>query len=161
MSDRPTFDVGSWDAALTIVRQLVPEAMVTIPKEAEPTLPEGVSVRRSNVPWSIHKGAWRVYREDRPGDHLQIREYPDRWTVELDQHNPHYRPLRHVAVDTTDYTRNAARHPIGTASDVLVFGPVRSAQLAAGVATSAALAPITMLDTVLGRVVDSLERAEE
>lgn len=160
MPARPTFDVRSWDAALAIVRHLAPGALVTIPKAAEPTLPEGLSVRRSNVPWSIHKGAWHVYREDQPGAHVQIREYPDRWTVEQDLHNPHYRPLRHLAADTPEYARHAVRTPIGTTTDLLVFGPVRSVQLVTQLATTAALTPVTALDDVLDIVVDSLESSE-
>lgn len=87
MGSRPSFEVDSWDAAVTLLRHVVPDAIVTVPKATEPTLPTDLPLRRSDVPWSIHKGARRIYRETRPGIHLQIREYSDRWTAELDDYS--------------------------------------------------------------------------
>lgn len=150
MESRPRFDVDSWDAARAIVEYVVPDALVTVSKGGEPTLPRDLSMRRSNVPWSIHKGAWRVYRDDRPGEHLQIREYDDHWTVELDHHNPHYRPLRHVAVDTPTYIREAVGDPFGTTTDLVAFGPLRTAQFT----TTAALTPVRVVDDLLTTVID-------
>lgn len=160
MDDRPAYEVQSWASALAVVRHLSPEALVTVPKDAEPTLPDDPAVRRSNVPWSIHKGARRVYREDRPGDHVQIREYADRWTVERDSYNPHYRPVRHVAADTPAYTRYAVTHPVGTTADLFMWGPLRTAQMTGQFATTAALKPLVTVDDLLGRVVDSVDRVE-
>lgn len=137
MAPRPTFEVDSWDAALALVRHVVPDAEVTVSRLAEPILPPGLPVRRSSVPWSVHKGARRVYREDRPGEHVQIREYPDRWTVELDSFNPHYRPVRHVVLDTGPYTREALTHPVRTTTDALLYGPIRTVQFGVQIATNA------------------------
>lgn len=134
MAPRPTFEVDSWDAALALVRHDVPGAEVAVSKRAEPILPPELPVRRSNVPWSVHKGARRVYREDRPGEHVQIREYPDRWTVQLDSSNPHYRPVRHVVLDTGPYARTVFANPLGTTSDALLYGPVRTLQFSAQLA---------------------------
>jgi hypothetical protein len=153
MGARPTYDVDAWDVALTLLRHIDPEAVVTVPKTAEPTLPPEPSFRRSNVPWSIHKGAHRVYREDCPGSHLQVREYGDHWTVERDQHNPHYRPVRHVLTDTAAYRGRAVTHPVETTVGLLAFGPVRTAQFLGQVATTAALTPVTTLDRLVSTAV--------
>lgn len=91
--------VEGWDEALLTVRQLEYGETVTVPKSAEPALPATLDVRLSNFPWSIHDGAFRVYREDTPGEHVQIREYPDRYEVSLDRYNPHYRPFGHARSD--------------------------------------------------------------
>jgi hypothetical protein len=122
-------EVESWPAALAVVRHVRTDGEVRVPKWAEPELPD-IPIHRANVPFSVHKGAWRVYREDEPGAHVQIREYRDHWTVELDRHNPRYRPVRHVAADTRAYTRDRAGHPVETAFGLFVFGPLRGLQLA-------------------------------
>ena len=132
----PTLEVESWPAALAVVRYALPDGEVTVPKWAEPSLPD-LPLRRANVPFSVHKGAWRVYREDERGPHVQIREYADHWTVELDRHNPRYRPVRHLAVDTPDYTREAVAHPVRSAFALFVFGPLRGVQLAEQLTTTA------------------------
>lgn len=149
MAPRPTFEVDSWDVALALVRHVMPDADVTVPKRAEPILPRGLSVRRSDVPWSVHKGARRVYREDRPGEHVQIREYPDRWTVQLDSFNPHYRPVRHVAVDTREYTREAALHPLRTTSGLLLYSPIRALQLGSQISTDSTALLVSILERLL------------
>lgn len=137
MGPRPSFQVSSWDVAVTLLRYVVPEAIVTISKVDEPILPDDLSLRRSDVPWSIHKGARHVYRENQLGRHVQIREFDDRWTLELDNYNPHYQPVRHIALDTPRYTFDALTHPIQTTSGILLFGPVRGIQLAGQLATDA------------------------
>jgi hypothetical protein len=143
---RPTLEAESWPAALATVRYALPDGEVTVPKWAEPSLPD-IPLRRANVPLSVHKGAWRVYREDERGPHVQIREYADHWTVELDRHNPRYRPVRHLAVDTPEYTREAVSHPVRSLFGLFVFGPLRGLQLAEQVTT-----------TVLGSLVEGLQR---
>ncbi|CAI48382.1 uncharacterized protein NP_0582A [Natronomonas pharaonis DSM 2160] len=95
--ETPTVD--DWGEAVTLARSLGHDGRVRVPKAAEPTLPESVSLRHSNFPWSIHRGAVAVYRESERGDHLQIREYPACWEVSVDSYNPHYRPVSHAAVD--------------------------------------------------------------
>ena len=91
--------VDDWNEAVTLARSLDADAEVRLPKAAAPTLPADLDLRRSNFPWSIHKGAVAVYREREPGAHLQIREYPAVWVVTTDSYNPRYRPLGHAAVD--------------------------------------------------------------
>jgi hypothetical protein len=95
--DDPT--AANWDEAIGLARTLGYDADLRVPKSSEPALPASLSLRRSNFPWSIHKGATAVYRETERGDHLQIREYPRVWTVSRDHYNPHYRPVGHAAVD--------------------------------------------------------------
>lgn len=155
MGSRPTFETDSWEVALALVRYVRPDAEVTVPKQAEPALPEGVAVRRSNVPWSIHKGAQRVYREDRPGAHVQIREYDDRWTVERDQFNPHYRPVEHLLADTQNYSIGAITSPVQTTTDLLFFGPPRGIQLVDQLTVDVASTAVSTLEWWLDTLVES------
>lgn len=90
---------ADWGGAVALARSLAPDGSVSLPKAAEPALPADLDLRPSNFPWSIHKGAVAVYREAERGEHLQVREYPDRWVVTTDSHNPRYRPAAHAAVD--------------------------------------------------------------
>jgi len=90
---------GDWDEAILLARSLDDDAEVRLSKTVAPTLPPELSVRSSNFPWSIHKGAVAVYREDERGRHLQIREYPGSWVVSTDSYHPRYRPLKHATVD--------------------------------------------------------------
>ena len=96
-----TYTAEGWEEALAVAKHLGPEASVAVPKSVEPSLPPDVELRNSNFPWSIHKGARRVYREDSPGEHLQVREYLDRWTVAVDHFNPHHRPIGHARNDVS------------------------------------------------------------
>ena len=153
MGGQQALEVDSWETALAIVRYVLPDAEVTVPKRAEPLLPEDLPLRRSNVPWSIHKGARRVYREDRPGAHVQIREYDDHWTVQRDRYNPHYRPVRHVALDTPVYTTEAITDPIGTTVDLLLYTPVRSLQLADQLTTDGVSTVASVLELGLAPLV--------
>jgi len=89
----------SWGQAIALARQVGYQSRVVVPKTVEPALPSYLDARPSNFPWSIHEGATRVYREDTPGEHLQIREFPDRWEVSLDRSNPHHRPISHARRD--------------------------------------------------------------
>ena len=109
--------VDTWGQALAVVRGLDYGTTVRVPKTAEPTLPQTVDLRASNFPWSIHKGAVRVYREDTPGEHVQIREYPYHWTVQRDRSNPHYRPVSHASTDVPAMTAavGLASFPVFTA----------------------------------------------
>lgn len=135
----------SWDEALVLLEQLGCGTHVTVSKADEPALPPGLRLRRSNVPWSVHKGATAVYRQDTPGTHVQIRDYADRWVVELDNHNPRYRPARHVAVDTREYVRTVVSQPLWSLTGVTLFTPVRSVQFAEEMATLAAGTPLSLL----------------
>ncbi|WP_254839012.1 hypothetical protein [Natronomonas marina] len=90
---------GDWDEAITLARSLEEGEEVRLSKSVEPALPADIDLRRSNFPWSIHKGATAVYRERERGRHLQIREYPAAWVVSTDSYNPRYRPIGHATVD--------------------------------------------------------------
>lgn len=90
---------GDWDEAIALARSLDPEPEVRLSKAVAPSLPADLDVRRSNFPWSIHKGAVAVYRERERGEHIQIREYPASWVVTTDTYNPRSRPLGHATVD--------------------------------------------------------------
>lgn len=72
---------------------------IVVPRAAEPALPETMSLRRSPPPMSLRKGATTVYRQDERGEHYQIREYEDHWTVAFQSHNPHAAPLQHLLTD--------------------------------------------------------------
>lgn len=98
----------SWQSAFAKAREQGYSAEVEIPKSAERSLPWNLDIRKSPPPFSLPMGAKRVYRDDKRGDHFQIREYEDRWTVDLDRFNPHYAPVRHAAADATQYTALAA-----------------------------------------------------
>ena len=58
---------GDWDEAILLARSLDDDAEVRLSKTVAPALPPELSVRSSNFPWSIHKGAVAVYREDERG----------------------------------------------------------------------------------------------
>jgi len=54
---------------------------------------------------SIEAGAEAVYRDQRETDSFQIREYEDKWTIELDRHNPETgNAIAHAVYDATKYT---------------------------------------------------------
>lgn len=98
----------SWQLAFAKARELGYSAEISVPKRAERSLPRNMNIRKSPPPFSLPKGAKAVYREDQRGDHFQIREYEDHWTVDLDRFNPHYAPARHAMADATQYTALAA-----------------------------------------------------
>ena len=122
--------LNSWGQAIAAIRGFDYGATIRVPKVAEPTLPQSVDLRLSNFPWSIHKGATRVYRENTPGDHLQIREYPDHWTVQRDRSNPHYRPVSHARGDipATTAAVSVATFPVFTALSSLELAGQLTAQ---------------------------------
>jgi hypothetical protein len=133
MGQSPTVD--TWEQALLTIRLLGHTGHVTVPKAAEPGLPDTVTLRLSNFPWSIHRGATRVYREDNPGEHVQIREYQSHWTVSLDRYNPHYRPLRHSRTDV----------PATALASVPIAGAIRSLLLAERMSSRAIELPCSVL----------------
>jgi hypothetical protein len=145
---------ATWTDAVFLLRQLGPGTKVEVSKADEPSLPADLNLRRSNVPWSVHKGARAVYREDTPGEHVQLREFPDRWTLELDRHNPRYRPARHVAADTTDYTIAALSDPFWTLTGFTLYTPVRSIQFAEEMTALAVETPVS----ILGRGIEAARK---
>ncbi|WP_247009335.1 hypothetical protein [Halorientalis litorea] len=121
-----TYTAEGWEEALAVVKHLGPGASVAVPKSTEPSLPPDLELRSSNFPWSIHKGARRVYREDSPGEHLQIREYLDRWTVAVDNFNPHHRPIGHARNDVST----------GAVATLPLFATVQTVRVAGQLTTS-------------------------
>ena len=74
---------------------------VTVPKAAVGPLPS----RFEPSPLSLSLGANAVYRDDRPTDSFQVRAYEDRYTVQLDRHNPDDgSAVRHAFTDAAAYT---------------------------------------------------------
>lgn len=122
-----TYEATGWEEALARARQLGHEHRVVVSKAAEPGLPESVDLRASSFPWSIHAGAMRVYREDSPGEHLQIREFRDRWAVSLDRVNPHYKPFGHARNDV----------PAASLASLPLFAATQSVRLAGGLSAAA------------------------
>ncbi|WP_424017254.1 hypothetical protein ACOZ4N_15410 [Halorientalis pallida] len=122
-----TYEAAGWDEALARARQVGHGNRVVVSKAAEPSLPETVDLRPSNFPWSIHSGALRVYREDSPGEHLQLKEYRDRWVVSLDRVNPHYQPFGHARNDV----------PAASLVSLPLFAATQSVRLAGGLSAAA------------------------
>lgn len=76
---------------------------------------EKITVSKSSVPntlpsrfyesaLSIKLGAKAVYREDKKEYSVQIREYSDKYVLQLDRHNPKYNAVGHAVVDAPGYT---------------------------------------------------------
>lgn len=68
----------------------------------------GIPTNFESSSLSLHFGAKAVYREDRARDSLQLREYDDHYTLQLDRYNPEYRPVAHAIADAPEYTIGAA-----------------------------------------------------
>lgn len=97
-------EARSWPAARRRARELRYNTEIAVPKRAEPSLPPDLDLSTSEFPYSMFKGAQSVCREDTSGEHFHIREYGDRWTIELDRSNPHYSPVTHALTDASEYT---------------------------------------------------------
>jgi hypothetical protein len=93
-----------WKKHLNKVRRMDYGEKLEIPKSQAPRhLP--ANFEQSDL--SIHLGAKEVYREDRPEESIQLRVYKDKYVLQLDRHNPKYRPIRHAVEDATLYTAGA------------------------------------------------------
>lgn len=97
-------EAASWSSARRRARDLCYNTEVEVSKLAEASPPPDMDLRESRFPFSVAKGARAVYREDTRGEHFHIREYDDRWTIELDRSNPHYEPVTHALTDASEYT---------------------------------------------------------
>ena len=94
-----------WAEAKRLARRQGYGQKITVPKTSEPTLPPGFEPSR----WSIKAGAEAVYRDQQVKDSFQVREYGDRWTIELDHHNPETgNVVAHAVRDAPMYTLAAA-----------------------------------------------------
>lgn len=72
---------------------------IPIPREAVGDLPEFFHRDRM----AIHKGAKATYRQDVPRNSLHLREFEDRFTVEVDRYHPKYHPIKHLLLDAGPY----------------------------------------------------------
>ncbi|MFC6723516.1 hypothetical protein ACFQE1_03745 [Halobium palmae] len=97
-------EAHSWHSAFASARQSSGKK-IRIGKEfAGPLPPQFTPSARS-----LRLGANEVYRDQQPTNSLQIREYDDHYTVQLDRHNPETGNLiQHALVDATAYTVGAA-----------------------------------------------------
>lgn len=95
---------SSWNVAFQMAQQEYGKK-VKISKVAA----GGVPRRFTESPLSLPMGANAVYRDQRPTDSFQIREYDDYYTVQLDRHNPdNGNAVKHAMTDALPYTIGAA-----------------------------------------------------
>lgn len=109
-------EAASWLSARQRAKDLCYNTEVELSKLAEASLPPDMDLQESSFPYSVAKGAQSVYREDTRGEHFHIREYADRWTIELDRSNPHYEPVAHALTDASEYTALAVALAIALAT---------------------------------------------
>lgn len=101
-----------WNTAFHMARQEYNEK-VKLPKHSV----GGVPPQFTESPMSLNLGANQVYRDQNPMNSLQIREYDDFYTVEMDRHNPDEgNAIKHAATDAAKYTLVAA------AAGAAIFG---------------------------------------
>lgn len=93
----------SWDYYFKQVRQLEYGEKIEVPKNKVGRIPANFK----NSPLSLHLGAKKVYREEREKKSIQIREYEDKYILQLDQYNPQHHPVKHAVYDATFYTGTA------------------------------------------------------
>lgn len=95
----------SWSHAKRLARELGPNKKVELAKNQAPVLPP--EFKRSLL--SIPGTAKAVYRDVRKTNSFQVREYENKWTIELDRHNPDTgNAIAHALVDAPVYTLGAA-----------------------------------------------------
>lgn len=90
----------SWSEAERLAKHHHPDSEVRLPKSAEPTLPP----KYEPSPLSVPKGALSTYRGPGPGEHFQVREYDDYWTVDYDEFHPQHSPTKHAILEAPMYT---------------------------------------------------------
>lgn len=114
----------SWTEAKRLSRKRGYGEKVTVPKASEHTLPPGFE--RSCL--SIEAGAEAVYRDQQETNSFQIREYEDKWTIELDRHNPETgNAIAHAVCDATEYTVAAVAASVAVISLLIRRYSYRSA----------------------------------
>lgn len=90
----------SWNAAFHMARQEYGRT-IKVPKVAAGPVPP----RFTKSTLSLPLGANAVYRDQRPTDSFQIREFDDHYTVQLDRHNPENgNAFKHAVTDALPYT---------------------------------------------------------
>ena len=74
---------------------------VTVPKTAVVGIPSEFEQSALSIPGRANA----VYRVQKPTDSFQIREYDDKYTIEMDRHNPEAgNPVAHAVTDAPGYT---------------------------------------------------------
>lgn len=103
---------NSWDHAYRLARKHGHDAEIKLPKDRTFGLPSEYEPSSMSIP----KGANNVYRSPGPGEHFQVREYDDHYTVDLDHHHPKDNAIGHVIKDGGKYTVAGAAVTIAAAS---------------------------------------------
>lgn len=94
----------SWSEAMRLAREQKYSTKIELPKEFAGPIPREFEQSALSIP----NGATAVYRDQRAQDSYQIREYDDRYTIEMDQHNPEAgNAVAHAVVDAPLYTAAA------------------------------------------------------
>lgn len=107
--ERPTH-VHSLDA---VTLDLLREETVVLPRDGEVPPPTEWGWDLSTSLLSFRKGADAVYRGTFRGEDVQVRVYPDRYTVQFDHANPVERPIRHLLLDVPPTLRVALLGGVG------------------------------------------------
>lgn len=93
----------SWNSAFHMAEQKYGEK-IKISKAAV----GGIPPQFTRSVMSLPMGANQVYRDQRATDSLQIREYDDYYTVQMDKHNPDDgNAIKHAVTDALPYTLTA------------------------------------------------------
>lgn len=91
----------SWREAKRLAREQGYGEKIELPKRSSPVLPPEFEQSRL----SIRGSANAVYRDQRKTDSYQVREYDNKWTIELDRHNPETgNAVAHAITDAPGYT---------------------------------------------------------
>lgn len=94
----------SWAEASRRVHDEEYGEKIELPKEYAAELPR----RFESSDRSIRGQANAVYRDQQKTDSIQVREYDDKWVLEVDRHNPETgKPLAHVIEDAPEYALGA------------------------------------------------------
>lgn len=89
----------AWEAAFAEAANRGYGEKVAVPKSAEPELPVAFAESLLSIPF----GASCCYRDGYAVDTFQVREYADRWTVELDKYHPKAAPFKHAVADVVEF----------------------------------------------------------
>lgn len=91
----------SWSEAKCRARNEKYSTKIEVPKTAV----YGVPSEFEQSALSLLNGANAVYRDQRPTDSFQIREFDTKYTIEMDRHNPETgNAVAHAVQDATAYT---------------------------------------------------------
>lgn len=85
----------NWEDYIDEIRRAGYGKKKKVPKNKVGELPD----RFEPSPLSLKNGAKAVYREDCQEDTVQVREYDDYYTLQLDQYHPKYTPVKHMSKD--------------------------------------------------------------